>query len=180
MAVMPSLAHSGPRHMASHLRQSDKRRKRGNQIFSKITKSVLAKATVDARELHHGPGEAVPVDARELHHGPGEDSHLLYQIINKVGSLEKIVNVVAILSRLRGRVGVKFKDEKLTNSTPKQNCDSNPVTALEHNDALKFLISHVQEGLDLSKYKGFNVEVTESALGSCKTVKLVILKSRVA
>lgn len=133
--------------------------------FEKVTKTALAKSSVDTA-------------AGELHHGPGED-HILDNIINYNESLEKIINVVAIISRLRGRIGVKFQDKAHHKLDTKVKCDSRPVTALEHKDALKLLISHVQKDLNLSNYRGFNLETIESTLESGKVVKLVILRSRV-
>ena len=110
---------------------------------------------------------------------PVSDLHILDTVILGSESLKKIVNVTALLLRLRGRVGVKRGDPKFHKLDRKSKADSNPVTATEHADAMKVLIAHAQESLDITKFKGFIVEVIKSDLSSGKSVQLVTLKSRV-
>ena len=90
-----------------------------DNLSSSLGKADLAKTSVDARELHRGPGEDVQVAAGELHRGPGGD--VPNQVINQVKSLKKIINIATILSRLGGRVGAKFRNEnfhKLVTKVP--------------------------------------------------------------
>ncbi len=72
---------------------------------------------------------------------PVSDLHILDTVILESESLKKIDYVTALLSRLRGRVGVKLKFHKFD---PKDKADSNPVTAAEHDDAMKFKVGPVQ------------------------------------
>ena len=58
--------------------------------------------------------------------------------------------------------------------------NSNPITAAEHDDALKTLIHHEQvTKLDVKKLSGFNLENKDFVLSSGKVLKLITLTSRV-
>ena len=110
---------------------------------------------------------------------PAEELDIIDQVMVNCGSLVKAVNVIALFLRLRGRVGTKYKDTKFHQLSIKTKCDSHPVTALEHSEALLVIISHAQLELKRNKFQGFNLEDVERTLRSGKVVKLTVLRSRV-
>ena len=110
---------------------------------------------------------------------PVSDLHVLDAVILRSSSLKMIANVTALLLRLRGRVGAKRPSLRFHKFDTKSKADSNPVTASEHADAMKILIEHAQKELDITKYKGFSVEIIKTERSSGKHVELVTLKSRV-
>ena len=105
--------------------------------------------------------------------------HVLDDIILGSESLNKIVNTTAFVLRLVGRRKLNVpKDFHTKDLQVKYN--SNPITAAEHDDALKTLIHHEQvTKLDVKKLSGFNLEDKDFVLSSGKVLKLITLRSRV-
>ena len=108
----------------------------------------------------------------------GSDIHVLDDLINGSASLSKIVKSCAFVLRLRGRQNMRV-NKQFHQLSVKEKCHSNPVTALEYDDALKILIHHVQKGLDIKKFTGFNLTTRQFVLNSGETLDLVTLSSRV-
>ena len=47
-------------------------------------------------------------------------------------------------------------------------CNSNPITALEYDDALKVLMHHTQKDINMKKFSGFNLSTNTFILNSGK------------
>ena len=126
--------------------------------FERVTKSMIARVKTDT------------------------ELHLIDQVIVNCGSLVKAINVLAVLLRLRGRAGVKFKNLKFHKMDIKAKCDNSPVTATEHSEAFKLIISHVQENLEHNKYQGFDLEEVEEtqAQGKLSSWSFSSLGSRIS
>ena len=93
-------------------------------------------------------------------------------------SLDKIINTTAFVLRLGGRIGKKIP-EFFKKMSLEAKYESNPVSAVEHKFALLRLIEHEQKKVDMKKFSGFNLEIMEISVSQSKTLKLVILRSRV-
>ena len=137
----------------------------------------------DQGELHHGPLQVTLKSAGELHPGPSHEDvpgekHVLDNLIDHSSSLDKIVNSTAFVLRLGGRIGKKIP-KNYSQEDIEVKYDNNPITAVEHKLALLRLIEHEQKKVDMRKFSGFNLEIKEVVVSQSKTLKLVILKSRV-
>ena len=63
---------------------------------------------------------------------------------------------------------------KSSTSDVKEKIDANPITASEHDDALKTVIAHEQSKLDSKNFKGFDLVEKEFVLNSGKKLKLIL------
>ena len=130
-------------------------------------------------------------------------------VVKRNSSLRKIVNVVALILRLRGRVddirsgelhkgpdkkklvGVgsgelhkgpdrkKFVGVRSGELHKGPDKKINPISAIEYDEALKLLIEHEQKKLNFKQFTGFDVLKKDFTFESGKVVTLVVLKSRV-
>ena len=137
------------------------------------------------RELQVGPDfGTVPdyVKVEKMVNVKENFEHWIDAIVRKISSLTTIVRIVTHFLRLEGRDTSNFQcnNDKIVSKMKKVKKDPEfkTVTAMEFDDALKVIIEHEQEDLDLKAYSGFDISSKMFTLSSGKELELKIMRSR--